>query len=218
MDPRLTRRIRKIFAPFRRNGLKKKFTIFSNNCWGGRVYDKFSLVYTTPTIGLAMAPCDFVKFVNDYEKYCCEVIVPNNDKQIKINNEHGHYFACLGDLDIDFIHYRDVEDAIEKWNRRKNRIVSDNIIVKMTYITRENLENDDVLEEFSKIKYKKILFTNRMELLNRDDLGIVIVPKNLNNYYLDDKNPKKIFYVFNNEFSVFDKKLKLKDIKKLINS
>lgn len=35
IDPRVMRRMRKVLAPIRRIGLKKQFTIFSNNCWGG---------------------------------------------------------------------------------------------------------------------------------------------------------------------------------------
>ena len=69
IDPRLTRKIRRLIAPFRRVGIKRKFTIFSNNCWGGRLYDKFGLMYLTPTIGLAMSPADFVKFCSNYNYY-----------------------------------------------------------------------------------------------------------------------------------------------------
>ena len=32
--------------------LNKKFTIISNNCWGGWVYREFAVPYQTPTIGL----------------------------------------------------------------------------------------------------------------------------------------------------------------------
>lgn len=35
IDPRVMRRLRKITAPIKRIGLKKNFTLFSNNCWGG---------------------------------------------------------------------------------------------------------------------------------------------------------------------------------------
>lgn len=35
IDPRIMRKMRKIVAPFRRIGLAKKFTLFSDNCWGG---------------------------------------------------------------------------------------------------------------------------------------------------------------------------------------
>ena len=60
IDPRLMRRMRKIVAPFRRVGLKKEFTLLANNCWGGRLYDKFSLQYLSPTFGLSINAEDFV--------------------------------------------------------------------------------------------------------------------------------------------------------------
>ncbi len=37
IDPRTMRKLRKIVAPIRKVGIKKKFTIYSNNCWGGEI-------------------------------------------------------------------------------------------------------------------------------------------------------------------------------------
>lgn len=38
IDPRTMRKLRKIVAPIRKVGIKKDFTIYSNNCWGGGDY------------------------------------------------------------------------------------------------------------------------------------------------------------------------------------
>lgn len=35
MTPSQRRILRKFIAPVRRSGIKRKFTILSNNCWGG---------------------------------------------------------------------------------------------------------------------------------------------------------------------------------------
>lgn len=43
IDPRTTRKLRKILAPIRRIGVKKEFTIYSNNCWGGDFMINFPL-------------------------------------------------------------------------------------------------------------------------------------------------------------------------------
>ena len=44
-------------------------TIISNNCWGGNVYQKFGLKYTSPTIGLFMIGEDYVKFCKNLRYY-----------------------------------------------------------------------------------------------------------------------------------------------------
>ncbi len=35
IDPRTMRKLRKVVAPIRKVGIKREFTIYSNNCWGG---------------------------------------------------------------------------------------------------------------------------------------------------------------------------------------
>lgn len=39
------------------------FSIISNNCWGGFVYQKFGIKYTSPTVGLFIYENDYVNFV-----------------------------------------------------------------------------------------------------------------------------------------------------------
>ena len=202
IDPRLMRKMRKLLAPFRRIGLKKEFTLISNNCWGGRLYDKFSKPYLSPTIGLSMCENDFLKFVNNLDDYLKLELIPIKEEQSKTNNEHGNYGCMLGDVKVSFIHYRNVEDAVCKWNRRKKRIAWNNILVKFSYY--QDDINESIIKEYARVPYKKILLTNKKELCFRDDLGkVVYIPT-------DDKGT--------NEFVLSDKAIKLKEIKKIINA
>ena len=202
IDPRLMRKMRKITAPFKRAGLKKEFSCLSNNCWGGRLYDKFGKPYLSPTIGMSMSCLDFCSFVNNLEYYLTLDPVEIKEAQRKVNSEFGIYDCRLGNLILCFRHYRNSNDAIEKWNRRKTRIVYDNILVKMSYYSDD--VNEEILSEYSKIPYKKILFTNLSQLSTRTDLGtVVIIPTNNNG---------------DNEFVLSDKAIKLKKIKQIINS
>ena len=205
MDPRLNRKIRKIIAPFRRFGLKKDFTIFSNNCWGGRLYDKFGMIYNSPTIGLAINTIEFLNFVKNYKKYINYELKPISYEQIKINNEHGSYKCNLDDITINFIHYRNIDDAINKWNRRTKR---DNIIVKVTYVPNPYFTKEEFISCFSKIKYKKICFTTDESLLNETKMGRVVYFKNAK----IDEN-----YGIVDEFRLSDKLLSLKELKCIIN-
>lgn len=199
IDPRIMRKLRKVVAPFRRIGLKKQFTIFSDNCWGGRLYDKFALQYLSPTIGLAIEESDYIKFLLNLDYYISLTPKPIINNQKKVNDEWGYYDCLLGDIKIQFRHYRDVNDAINKWERRKHRIFKDNIIVKMSYYDNQ----PDVLNAFISLPYKKILFTSDEKLVknNNDLLKIIYIPKES----------------IDAEFVTSDSKLKLKDIKSLIN-
>lgn len=89
IDPRIMRKLRKVVAPFRRIGLKKQFTIFSDNCWGGRLYDKFALQYLSPTIGLAIEESDYIKFLLNLDYYISLTPKPIINNQKKVNDEWG---------------------------------------------------------------------------------------------------------------------------------
>ena len=50
---KLRKKLNPILGPFRRyiGGIKQPFTIISNNCWGGLVYQHYNLSYDSPTVG-----------------------------------------------------------------------------------------------------------------------------------------------------------------------
>lgn len=206
LTPHRKRLIRKVFSPLKRIGLKKEFSIISNNCWGGRIYDKFGLKYLSPTIGIAMQPLEYSKFISNLDYYLSLEPVPIIEKLNRIDNEHGNYPVMLGDIEFSFVHYRDVYDGINKWSNRKKRIVKDNIIVKMSYTPKGVEEDEIILNSFAKVHYKKILFTCDKSLKERNDLGLVVV------FPEYDDNCKII-----NEIAKSDKLLKLKELKKIIN-
>ncbi len=70
MNPHTKRKIRALIAPMRKIGLNNKdFTIISNNCWGGYIYDRYGLKYMTPTIGGIFFPDDYIKFISNLDYY-----------------------------------------------------------------------------------------------------------------------------------------------------
>lgn len=42
-----------------------RFTIISNNCWGGTVYESYGMRKESPTIGMFIMPSDFVRFCSE---------------------------------------------------------------------------------------------------------------------------------------------------------
>lgn len=171
----IKRKLKSIIAIFYRIGLKNKnFSIISNNCWGGVVYDKFALPYLTPTIGLWIPPKDFIKFCQNIDYYLNAEL-----KQINYTESHvkklliqrkkeGRYdfdlntliIGRIDDIDIIFIHYNNFDDAKQKWDRRKKRINFDNLIIKLNDQNECTKEN---LNDFFKLNYKNKLFFTAKE-------------------------------------------------------
>ena len=70
----INRRINKFFrlkfANKRRNKINNdNFTIISNNCWGGMIYESYNLQKQSPTIGLFFKSSDYIKFISNLEYY-----------------------------------------------------------------------------------------------------------------------------------------------------
>lgn len=150
-----------------------------------------------------MSKKDFISLLNNVEHYVMLDLFPIEDEQKRVNDEYGSYPCMLGDLKINFVHYRDVDDAMIKWERRKKRIQYDNIIVKMSMYEKDY--DEELLNRFMFLPYKKILFTDRKEIAikyNRDSCKAVYFPKENTD----------------SEFIYSDKTLKLKELKKFINS
>lgn len=125
---------------FRRIGLKNRdYTIISNNCTGGYVYQYYGLNYKTPTAGLFFHTEDFIKLCQNPKKYFNMEIKfikstkSKHYKEMKKTNRWGMYpCGVLDDIEVYFMHYSNEKEACEKWNRRCKRINYDNIIFMLT--------------------------------------------------------------------------------------
>ena len=51
------------------------FTIISNNCWAGTIYQSYGLEYNTPTLGLFFMAKDYIKFVSNLKYYINKELV-----------------------------------------------------------------------------------------------------------------------------------------------
>ena len=47
----------------------KDFTIISNNCWGGTVYEAYDLPKGSPTVGMFFIANDYIEFLSDLKGY-----------------------------------------------------------------------------------------------------------------------------------------------------
>ena len=154
---------RRVFAKQRKKHLSNtEFTIISNNCWGGMVYESYDLPKESPTTGLFFMASDYIKFLSDIKGYLSQELTfidPKASKYLdflKSDKRFESYpIGILGDIEIMFLHYHSEKEASEKWQRRIQRINWDKLIVKFND---QNGCTDHDVEAYSKLPYKNKLF------------------------------------------------------------
>ena len=155
----------KVLSGVQRNLLKSNdFTIISNNCWGGWVYRKYGIKYLSPTVGLYMFAEDYIDFCENLElrlnsrlDFISVYESKYRDELIRRKQTNVPIGVLGNDTEIVFLHYKNAEEAYEKWNRRLERVNLNNLILKFSEM---NLCNNSLLEEFEKVLIeKKVCFT-----------------------------------------------------------
>lgn len=153
----------------------KEFCIISNNCWGNRLYSILKREYNTPFVGLYLLPNDYIKFISQIERNISIEI----DESFFINKNPSHPIARIGGCEIHFLHYKNTSEAIDKWNRRRLRLIThihnygtNNLIFKFCNINENSM---NALNEFDKLKFKrKISITNKSSKWLTDENGSVV--------------------------------------------
>lgn len=113
------------------------FTIISNNCWGGTVYESYGMKKLSPTVGMFIMPEDYLKLAADLPGYLAQpltFIAPEQsrwrDAQRGRKNWGTYPVARLGDIELHMLHYRDPETALRKWESRVARVNPARLIYK----------------------------------------------------------------------------------------
>lgn len=126
-------------------------SILCSNCIGGEIYNNLNIKFLSPTINLWFSERDFLKVALDPEYYMAQnlVFIDEEDKNYPV--------ALIGDVKINFLHFKTKDEAEKKWNERKKRINYENIYIIMCDL---DLDDDDFLR-FQKIEKckRKIMFT-----------------------------------------------------------
>lgn len=157
--------IKRTTASRRRKLCNTDFTIISNNCWGGLVYQYFGLPYNSPTVGLFIMDDDYIKFLERFDYYI--------DQPLRfITFESSRYYdylsrestakmsypiAMLDDIEIHFLHFHSQVEADEKWKRRCKRINRKRLLIKMS---QRFIHDIEILNRFDNLPFRnKICFT-----------------------------------------------------------
>ncbi len=162
---KIRRKYISLTARYRQKKIKyKDFSIISNNCWAGFVYQSYNLPYNTPTIGMFIVSDDYIKLIGNLQHYM-EIdkfmeVEPQESKwyeELKDISKYGEYpIAKLDDIELHLLHYTSVKEAEEAWNRRKRRINYKRIIYKFSEM---NLCKEKNILDFQKLNLEnKICF------------------------------------------------------------
>lgn len=174
----------------------KDFSIISNNCWGGVVYESYALQKVSPTVGMYFAPEEYLKFVRNLRHYICEETIsfvrPDEARHKNLyvqDNTFGQYpIARVGDVEIAFLHYRSEIEAREKWERRCARVHWDRLIVKMndqngcTYEDMDSFMNEEIPCA------QKLFFTVHKEWAKKNK-AIIYIPQFTKDHIFASKEP-----------------------------
>ena len=171
---------RKLFGARRGANLKyREFTIISNNCWGGEIYEYYGLQKQSPTVGLFFMSDDYIRFLSDIKSYLESELLfikPEDSKwknywQSKDSRFGNYPIGVLHnfrgeEVEIFFLHYKSEQQAKEKWERRCNRMNWQRLIVKFNDQNGFNQEN---LDQFLQLPFSNKLFFTVRKLENMDN-------------------------------------------------
>lgn len=152
------------------------FVLISRNCWGGQAYQWLGIPYNTPFVGLFLfGPC-YMKLLRNFDSYMqIELDFCETSKYEEAKNDYP--IGLLGDVEIHFQHYKDKQEANEKWVRRRNRMLThknkDDYF--FTICDRRRVSSRDILE-FHKMNFKNKLsfsFDKIQELSGQEHIKFI---------------------------------------------
>lgn len=156
-------------ANYRKKKLKNRdFTIISNNCWGGMIYESYNLPKESPTVGLFFMAEDYIMLLSDLKGYINGVLTfikPEKSKwknapQVSGDKRFGSYPVGIlsngkNTVEIFFLHYHSEQEAKDKWERRCKRINWDRLLVKFND---QNGCTSKNIKDFMNLPYTNKLF------------------------------------------------------------
>ena len=134
---------------------KSHLSIISRNCFGGVISNLLNLPFRSPFVNMNMIMEYFFKFLHDPHAYLEKE--PTFYKMFK-----DFPLLSLEDIRLDMVHYKTSEEAIEKWNERKQRINWNNLfVVADELFVMPDTSRYDLLKQFDSLPYaKKICFVS----------------------------------------------------------
>lgn len=176
-----------IYIPLTKKIRKKElrytdFTIISNNCWAGTVYESYGIKKMSPTVGMFIMPEDYIKFVRNFDFYIMQqldFIEPDESKwkeQLQSKDNWNTYLiGRLGDVELHMLHYHHKDIARQKWESRIKRVNRDRLIFKFND---QNGATKEQIVEFMELNVnKKLCFVSDENYKVCEDVIFIRQPK-----------------------------------------
>ena len=119
-------RIETLNRKWRRAYLRKTvpdgdFSIVACNCWGAGIYQDLDRPFHTPFIGLYLNPPCFLKYIANYHQARLAPLrfTGTSRYPLPVTYPIG---LLLDDIEVHFVHYKTIEEARDKWQRRSQRL------------------------------------------------------------------------------------------------
>ena len=163
---KLRKMLNPLLGKYRRLGLNNtNFTIISNNCWGGVIYEYYDILKNSPTVGMYFFAEEYIRFISNLKYYLnlkLEIVTYEDSRYKDVlikKNQTACLIGKLEDVEIVLLHYYSADEAIEKWERRCKRVDYDNLIFKMSEMNLCTLEHLRAFDEFP--AERKVLFVSK---------------------------------------------------------
>jgi uncharacterized protein (DUF1919 family) len=146
----------------------QNFTIVSNNCWGGHIYQLLGKPYQTPFIGLFFAPNCYLTLISRLRWYLSQPVRftrrSRHDNINELREQQGSLYPIgyLGDdIEVQFMHYKSEAEAAEKWARRVERVCRDDDRLFFKFCDRDGCTQDQLAAFDSAPIAHKVCFVSR---------------------------------------------------------
>ena len=167
----------------------KPFVIISDDCWGAEIYQWYGRPYNTPFVGLFIfGPC-YYKLLSNFDFYMSQKLefIEKSKYASPRWDDVVYPIGKLADIEIHFLHYENKEIALEKWERRTERMLTETDKNNYFFKISDRERNDEFIEDFHKLPYK-----NKISYSLKDYKSL----KNVNHIKINEKS-KKGNYVVN---------------------
>ncbi len=130
----------------------KDFSLITNNCVGGVIYNNLGLKFTSPTVNLYILDEDYILFCEHALDFIKNGVL--KERQSEFSYPSGELTCPSGKITIYFMHYHSFQEAESKWEERCKRVNFDNLY--FIYEVTDKSDNDLVLR-FLNLPYKKAI-------------------------------------------------------------
>ena len=122
------------------------------------MYSLLGLPFLSPTINMFIEDENFIKLVNNLDYYMSVEPSPIVDNYVEPLDSNVHYpKITIGDVEICALHYKNCEEAIDAWNRRRKRVNLENVYVIGNSWNCH--QNEELIKQIADCKYPSVVFT-----------------------------------------------------------